>query len=93
MSFYQQKINTNPNNSFSEVKPKLVDSKIYKKIKMKKMEVKKNNIPYKISRACYNFFKSNISLIIILVFLMLLLLYRYNDVKERRKAGKLNYFN
>ncbi len=93
MSFYQQKINTNPNNSFSEVKPKLVDSKIYKKIKMKKIEIKKNNISHKISSVCYKFLKSNISLIIILVFLVLLLLYRYNDVKERRKTGKLNYFN
>lgn len=92
MSFYDPKVNPNPNYSFTEVKPKLVDSKIYKKIKMKKIELKKNNISNKIKNTCLRFFKRNISLILIILSLILLLSYRYNDVKKRRKKNKLNNF-
>lgn len=83
MSFYDQKIDIN--------KPKLVENKIIKKIKMKKLELKKNNIGNKMKNVCFNFFRDNLGIVLLLVFLSIILYLRYNDVKQKRK--KINLIN
>ena len=84
MSFYEQKINQNPNFKKYDSKPKLVDNKIFKKIKMKKIEIDNNKFSNKFINVCCSFFKENVGILIIFVLLSLLLVYRYNDVKKRR---------
>lgn len=84
MSFFEPKVNQNPNFKNYDTKPKLVDNKIFKKIKMKKLEIQKNKFSSKFAKLCSNFFKDNIGILTIFICLFLLLSYRYNDVKKRR---------
>ena len=74
-------------------KPRLIDNKILKKIKKKKVEMKKNSFTNVIKNNCINFVKNNYGILIILIVLILLLYYRYCDVKERRKRLNQENFN
>lgn len=83
MSFIEPNFNMN--------KPKLVDNKIIKKIKKKKIELKKNSLPNNVKNICFSFIKKNLGIIFIFVFLAIFLYLRYTDVKEKRKKiPKLN---
>ena len=92
MSFYNK--NFNNDNILVDTKPKLVDRKILKKIKKKKMslakEIKSNNYTEKVKNHCISFFKDNYGIIIIFSLLIFLLYFRYQDVKEKRKRQNLN---
>ena len=100
MSFYNNLNKNNFNNKFSkenslvDSKPKLVDRKILKKIKKKKInlakEFKQNSYSYKIKNSCSKFIKDNYGIIIIFSLLIFLLYFRYRDVKERREKQNRN---
>lgn len=83
MSFYDQKVDINFN------KPKLVDNKIIKKIKIKKMQLKKNSFTNRAKNICFDFIKENLGIVLILLFLAIILYLRYKDVKQRRKKLQL----
>ena len=96
MSFYNNNLNKNNyNNDFSkpnilvDSKPKLVDRKILKKIKKKKIGIatdrEKNSYSYQFKNSCMTFLKDNYGIIIIFSLLLFLLYFRYQDVKERRE--------
>ena len=89
MSFYDKNLNKNftmfPTGSND--KPKLVDNKILKKIKKKKIEIKNNSYTNIIKNNCIDFIKNNYGILIILIVLILLLYYRYKDVQKRRERN------
>ena len=92
MSFYDSNINNqNINNNIEPFylgrndKPKLVDDKIIRKIKKKKIEIKKNSYTNKIKDCLIDFIKKNYGILLILLFIVLLLCFRYKEVKKRRK--------
>lgn len=92
MSFYDSKINKqNINNDMvpfylgSIDKPKLVEDKILRKIKKKKIQIKKNSYTNKIKDTCIEFIKKNYGILLIIIFIILLLCFRYREVKKRRK--------
>ena len=92
MSFYNNLNKNIPNNLTTPLlvnsKPKLVDRNIIKKIKKKKIIAMKNNemnsYSFKFKEECYRFIKKNYGIIIIFTLLIVLLYFRYKDVKERR---------
>lgn len=87
MSFYDKNLNKHFNTfptGNSDV-PKLVDNKILKKIKKKKIKIRKNTLTNKIKDNCTNFIKNNYGIVIIFITLILLLYYRYRDVKKKRE--------
>tara|TARA_B100001093_G_C26019616_1_gene673311 strand:+ start:100 stop:354 length:255 start_codon:yes stop_codon:yes gene_type:complete len=68
--------------------PNLVDNKLIKKIKKKKLEIKKNNYTNRIKKSCLEFIKENYGILLIIIFLILLLCFRYQEVKKRRNQNK-----
>jgi fucose permease len=103
MSFYNLKLNKEMNNlhaciSSNQNDPKLVESKILRKIKKIKKINKKGEIigfsqkyTNQIMGQCCSFLKNNYGIIIVLIILIFLLNFRYNYVKEKRdKIGKNN---
>lgn len=81
MSFYNTQINlTNKNDT-----PMLVENKVLRKIKKKKIQIKKNSYSNKVKKSCLEFIKNNYGILIIISILLVLLYFRYKDVKKRRK--------
>lgn len=68
------------------IKPKLVESKIIEK--MVKVQYENKPIQYRIGGILFNFIKKNILYVSIFVLFGLLLLYRYNEVKNRKNRNK-----
>ena len=96
MSFSEPKINTeiksfSNNNIIISDRPSLIDNKILKKIKKKKIQIRKNNFSNKIKNYCIDFFKNNYGILLMILFLILLLAFRYREVQKRRK--RLNNFS
>ena len=91
MSFYENDLNNNfimfPTGSND--KPKLIDHKLLKRIKNKKIEVTKNSYTSIVKNNSMEFIKNNYGILIIFIVLILLLYYRYCDVKNKRK--RMNY--
>ena len=71
----------------TSIKPKLVESKIIGKLI--KVQEENKSFNFKISDILYNFLMNNLFVICILTFIILLLIYRYYDVKNKKKRGKL----
>lgn len=81
MSFYNTQINlTNKNDT-----PMLVENKVLRKIKKKKIQIKKNSYSNRLKKSCLEFIKNNYGILIIISILLVLLYFRYKDVKKRRK--------
>tara|TARA_B100000161_G_C33324647_1_gene313058 strand:- start:5 stop:307 length:303 start_codon:yes stop_codon:yes gene_type:complete len=95
MSFYDSKINNNLNNNMNSFilgrndKPKLVDDKILRKIKKKKIQIQKNSYSNRIKKSFMDFIKKNYGILLIILFIVLLLCFRYREVKKRREK-KIN---
>lgn len=68
--------------------PNLVDNKLLKKIKKKKAQISKNNYTNRIKKSCLEFIKENYGILLIIIFLILLLCFRYREVKKRRNQNK-----
>jgi len=68
------------------IKPKLVESKIIEK--MVKVQYENKPIQYRIGGILLDFIKKNILYVSIFVLFGLLLLYRYNEVKNRKNRNK-----
>jgi hypothetical protein len=68
------------------IKPKLVESKIIEK--MVKIQYDNKPIQYRIGGIILEFIKKNILYVSIFVLFSLLLLYRYNEVKNRKNRNK-----
>ena len=92
MSFYDSKINNqNNNNNKLELlnlvpsnQPKLVDDKVIRKIRKKKAQIKKNNYTNKLKNSCMDFIRKNYGILLIMIFFILILCFRYREVKKRR---------
>jgi len=95
MSFYDSKINKNINNNMDTFflgkndKPKLVEDKVLRKIKKKKIQIQKNNYSNRFKNSCINFIKKNYGILLIILFIILLLCFRYREVKKRRKRKNI----
>ena len=93
MNFFEIKKKNNLSNiveNNSLIRPILVDNKLIKKIKNKrKIKEDKKLISYNQIKKKIN---DNISLIILFIVLILLLCFRYYDVKSKREKLK-NYVN
>ena len=87
MSFYDKDLN----NKFimfptgSNDKPKLIENILLKRIKKKKIEITKKSYTNIVKNNCMEFIKNNYGILIIFIVLILLLYYRYCDVKKKRK--------
>lgn len=100
MSFFNKNNNFEKNPIVSNDKPKLVDNKILKKIKNKKLVIKDNSYSNQFLNKflnqfreyMINFFRDNYGIIIIIILLLILLYFRYLDVKEKREKQKLNNY-
>lgn len=68
--------------------PNLVDNKLLKKIKKKKIQISKNNYANRIKKSCFEFIRENYGILLIIIFLILLLCFRYQEVKKRRSQNK-----
>ena len=68
--------------------PNLVDNKLLKKIKKKKEKISKNNYTNRIKKSCLEFITENYGILLIIIFLILLLCFRYQEVKKRRNQNK-----
>ncbi len=68
------------------IKPKLVESKIIEK--MVRVQYENKPIQYRIGGILLDFIKKNILYVSIFVLFGLLLLYRYNEVKNRKNRNK-----
>ena len=94
MSFYDSKINNQNNNKLeifnlvSNTKPKLVDNKVLRKLKKKIIQIKKNNYTNKFKNSCIDFLKKNYGILLLIIFLILTLCFRYREVKKRRKKQR-----
>ena len=98
MSFYDSKINNTNIDINSNMqpfylgkndKPRLVDEKIIRKIKKKKIQIQKNSYTNKIKNCFIDFVKKNYGILLILLFIVLLLCFRYREVKKRRKRQNM----
>jgi len=67
------------------IKPKLVEQKVFDKIMKVKEETKPFKLNFNIWPIIYPVLKKHILSISIIIGITLLLLYRYYDVKERKK--------
>ena len=72
------------------IKPKLVDQKIYDKVKKFQEENKPFKIDFNIWPSVLNILKTHYTAIIIILFVIILLFYRYYEVKNRKKNNPLN---
>lgn len=94
MSFYDSKINNQNNNKLeifnlvSNTQPKLVDNKVLRKLKKKIIQIKKNNYTNKFKNSCIDFLKKNYGILLLIIFLILTLCFRYREVKKRRKKQR-----
>ena len=90
MSFYEKNIDNNFTmypNGLSTSKPTLVDNKVLRKIKKTKSKIEKNRYSNVIKKNCISFIKHNYGILIIFLALILILYYRYQDVKKRRQKN------
>jgi hypothetical protein len=69
------------------IKPKLVEQKVFDKVMKVQEETKPFKINFNILPIIYPILKQHILSISIILGIILLLLYRYYDVKERKKKS------
>ena len=97
MSFSEPKINTeirsfnSKDSILAPMKPKLIDNKILKKIKKKRIKILQESFPNKFKKSCMKFIKNNYGILLMILFLIILLIYRYREVQKRRKKLNNNY--
>jgi len=72
------------------IKPKLVDQKIYDKVKKFQEENKPFKIDFNIWPSLLKILKTHYLAILIILFIIILLFYRYYEVKNRKKNNPLN---
>lgn len=75
----------------STPKPKLVEGKIIDKIIKVQKNIEENNITFtkQVFNKIFELIKNNILSFIILMAIIILLFYRYNEVKNRKKTKKV----
>ena len=72
----------------TSIKPKLVESKIIGKLI--KVQEENKSFNFKISDILYNFLINNLFVICIFIFILFLLIYRYYDVKNKKKRKHID---
>jgi hypothetical protein len=69
----------------SNLKPKLIENRLVKKIVHEQNE--NTNLDYKIKNYLFDFLKKNYLVILIILILIISLFWRYNEIKKKRNKN------